>query len=182
MIQNRRQTFPFSRAPSTAELKRERTELENVTKFLQDELDVLRNELNTLLEASSEENQAAISELIIRVSNLETQVASLFAFIELIDELISLSTFGYVLHNPSDPTWSTTATIPWADISGVPSFVEAAWLSQVAFTGRYKDLRGTPNIIDRAELAKVAFTGQYSHLKHKPLLVGDTMYQYDNFR
>src|SRR5690554_2654969 len=76
-IRRTRKNFPFSKAPSEPNLLHERRELERVVKYLQDELDALRIEIDNVNEG--DDLTTEITNLRLRVISLETAVATLQA-------------------------------------------------------------------------------------------------------
>lgn len=118
MIQNKRQTFPFSRPPRDPKLRFERTELENVTRFLQGELDVLRNEIN-LAPNTVEQDDMFNTALLVRMSAaearltaLETNLSSLDfqAQDDDLDSISDLTSIGFA-SRIAGSTWETRTLI-----------------------------------------------------------------------
>ena len=107
MTQNRQNVFPFSKPPNDPVLRRERTELENAVRFLQGELNRLRDEINASLETSGGSSDSQFSQLATRVTILEGQLAALTILVnnseyqpqaDNLDALSALTPAGLVAH------------------------------------------------------------------------------------
>lgn len=183
MIQNNRKPFPFSRLQSSEPAAvRGRKELEEVVKWLQDEIDFLRDAVSALVDENAASNQTSLEQIVLDIQNLQLQIQ------QVADSIPDIDVTDF---QPVNDTLTAISNLPDQDgdlhnngtgvLSWVRHVIHQA-LARVAFTGRYKDLTGKPDVVTHSQLSKVAYTGSYKQLIKKPLLNGDTLYLFENTR